>query len=184
VPALMAFLGWLFLAAAYYFYIPIFHTIWLFAWLLIGLGWLSAGVWSFTAVISYLSIRAYVRACVTLTIAVTIGACLWNTDWPITSVKSMIWLRGEAFAEVASAYERGRPVVAPGWMRSLAVDGEVQAQENGLYFPVFVDWWRAETGVGFAYIPGPPSPHKLLRTAAGDLGAPTHDLGHGWWWVE
>jgi hypothetical protein len=98
----MAFLGWLFLAAAYYLYIPIFHTIWLFVWLLIGLGWVSAGVWSFTAVISYLSIRAYVRACVTLTIAVTIGACLWNTDWPITSVKSMIWLRGEAFAEVAS----------------------------------------------------------------------------------
>jgi hypothetical protein len=76
----MAFLGWLFLAAAYYFYIPIFHTIWLFAWLLIGLGWLSAGVWTFTAVVSYLSIRAYVRACVTLAIAVTVGAMLWGTD--------------------------------------------------------------------------------------------------------
>lgn len=180
----MAFFGWLLLAAAYYFYIPIFHTIWLFIWLLIGFGWVSAGVWSFTAVISYLSIRAYARACVTLTIAVTIGACLWHTDWPKASVRSMIWLRGEAFAEVATAYERGRPVVVPSWMKSLAIDGEVQAQENGLYFPVFVDEWRAETGEGFAYIPGAPSRQKLLQTADGDLGIPTHDLGNGWWWVE
>jgi hypothetical protein len=44
----MAFFGWLSLAAAYYFYIPIFHTIWLYARLLIGFGWVSADVWTFT----------------------------------------------------------------------------------------------------------------------------------------
>ncbi|MEV0597539.1 hypothetical protein [Nonomuraea cavernae] len=181
---LMACSGWLLLAAAYYFYIPIFHTIWLFTWLLIGIGWLWAGLWTFTAVMSYLSIRSYGRAVAGLVLAVSVGALLGRVDWPVTSVKSMLWLCRDDFAEVASAYERGRPVVVPAWMRSLAVDGDVQAQENGLYFPVFVDLWRAETGVGFAYIPGTADPRRLLQTAAGDLGAPTHDLGNGWWWVE
>ncbi|MFD1547660.1 hypothetical protein [Nonomuraea guangzhouensis] len=183
VPALMAFAGWLFLAATYYLFIPIFHEIWLYIWLLIGFGWLWAGLWTFTAVIAYISITSYGRAFAGLVLAVVIGTFLWRTDWPIASVKSMIWLRQGAFADVAAAYERGQPVAVPAWMRSLAVDGEVQAQENGLYFQVFVDW-RAESGVGFAYIPGTADSRRLLQTAAGDLGAPTRDLGNGWWWIE
>lgn len=120
----MAFAGWLFLAATYYLFIPIFHAIGLFIWLLIGFGWLWAALWSFTAVIAYISIASYVRAFAGLVLAVVIGTFLWNTDWPVASVKNMLWLRRGAFAEVAAAYERDQPVAVPAWMRSLAVDGE------------------------------------------------------------
>ncbi|MEU0564648.1 hypothetical protein ABZ297_04495 [Nonomuraea sp. NPDC005983] len=50
LPVLMALLGWLFLTVTYYLFIPIFHTIWLFTWLVIGFGWLWAGLWTFAAV--------------------------------------------------------------------------------------------------------------------------------------
>lgn len=42
----MALIGWLVLAAMYFLFIPIFHSIWLFVWPLIGVGWLWAALWS------------------------------------------------------------------------------------------------------------------------------------------
>ncbi|MFC4012988.1 hypothetical protein ACFOY2_37575 [Nonomuraea purpurea] len=65
----------------------------------------------------------------------------------------------------------------------MSVDGDVQAQERGLYLPIYVDW-RAKNGSGIAYFRRPPSDDYLIQTAAGDLGRPTRDLGDGWWWVE
>ncbi|MFB9527582.1 hypothetical protein [Nonomuraea roseola] len=184
VPVLMALIGWLVLAATYFLYIPIFHSIWLFVWPLIGVGWLWAALWSWVAVMSYLSIRRYGRALAGLVIAVAFGAALWTTDWPVFHVRSVLWLEHEAFAELAADYEKGKPLTVPAWMRYLAVDGDIQAQKDGLYFPVFVDLWRAETGRGFAYVPVARGREPVLQTAEGDLGSPTRHLGGGWWWVD
>lgn len=180
----MALIGWIVLGAIYYLFIPIFHTIWLFTWLAIAVGWLWAGLWSFTAVMSYLSLKSYGRAAVGLVTAVTIGAILWTTDWPLAHVKSVLWLSQGSFADLAADYESGKPPAVPSWMQYLAVDGKVEAQPNGLYFPVFVDLWRSESGEGFAYLPGDANPRTLIQTAEGDIGGPTHDLGNGWWWIE
>lgn len=181
---LMATCGWIFLVAASYLQIPLYRQTWLFTPLVITFAWLWAGLWTFTAVISYLSIQAYARAAIALLIAVTLGAVIWRVDWRTTFIDSTLQLHQASFAELATAYREGKPLDPAWWMKYLSVDGEVQAQEHGLYLPIYLDEWRSENGSGLAYFPSPPSNDFLIQTAEGDLGRPIRDLGNGWWWVE
>ncbi|WP_424536931.1 hypothetical protein ACOZ38_45210 [Sphaerisporangium viridialbum] len=183
-PVLMATFGWIFLAAASYLQIPLYRQMWFFSWLVIAFGWVWACLWSFTAVISHLSVQAYARATVALIIAVALGAVIWRVDWRTTFIDSTLRLHQGSFAELAAAYREGRPLDPPWWMKYLSVDGEVQAQNDGLYLPIYVDEWRSEYGAGVAYFPSRPGDDSLIQTADGGVGRATRDLGNGWWWVE
>ncbi|MFG1879795.1 hypothetical protein ACGFIV_33670 [Sphaerisporangium sp. NPDC049003] len=180
----MATFGWIFLIAANYLQIPLYRQIWLFSWLVNTFGWVWACLWTFTAVISYLSVQTYARAAIALIIAITLGAVIWRVDWRTTFIDSTLRLHQGSFAELAAAYREGRPLAPPWWMKYLSVDGEVQAQNHGLYLPIYVDEWRSEIGSGLAYFPSRPSNDFLIQTAEGDVGRPIRDLGNGWWWVE
>ncbi|MBB5776082.1 hypothetical protein [Nonomuraea jabiensis] len=60
----MASSGSIFLGPAGYLQIPLYRQIWLLTPLIIAFAWLWACLWSFTTVISYLSVQAYARAAV------------------------------------------------------------------------------------------------------------------------
>ncbi|MFF5211690.1 hypothetical protein [Streptosporangium sp. NPDC000396] len=179
----MASLGWLLLAVASYLWIPLFRMSWLLMGLALSAFWLWAALWSFTMVMSYLSRKAYVRAFAALVIAMAVGGAIWTTDWKAVYVDSQFWLHRDEFSALAAAYDSHESLVAPWWMKYLSIDGQVQDQGDALYLPVFEDW-RAETGVGIAYLPNPSDSETVVQTAAGDLGRPARDLGNGWWWVE
>ncbi|MER6948298.1 hypothetical protein ABT294_30150 [Nonomuraea sp. NPDC000554] len=176
--------GWIFLGTMSYLQIPLYRQIWWFVLLAIAFGWLWACLWTFTAVISYLSVQAYARAAIALVIAVTLGAVIWRVDWRTTFIDSTLRLHQASFAELATAYREGKPLEPPWWMKYLSINGEVQAQEHGLYLPIYRDEWRSENGSGLAYFPSRPSNDYLIQTAEGDIGRPIRDLGDGWWWVE
>ncbi|MEU7986691.1 hypothetical protein AB0B56_17665 [Streptosporangium canum] len=180
----MASLGWLLLTAASYLWIPLFRMIWRLNGLVLAVFWLWAVLWSFTAVMAYLSLKAYTRAFAALVIAAVIGAVIWTTDWKAVYVDSQFWLHRDEFAALAAAYDNREPLVVPWWMEYLSIDGQVRRQGDVLYLPVFEDAWRAETGVGIAHLSGPPDSQTIIQTAAGDIGSPVRDLGGGWWWVE
>ncbi|MDP9863368.1 MULTISPECIES: hypothetical protein [Streptosporangium] len=179
----MASLGWLLLTATSYLWIPLFRVSWLLAGLALSVSWLWAVLWSFAAVMSHLSLKAYIRAFVILVSAVTLGAAVWATDWKTVYVDSQFWLHRDEFAALAAAHDNHEPLVVPWWMKYLSKDGQAWDQGDVLYLPVFEDW-RAETGAGIAYLPGPPDSRMIIQTAAGDLGIPVRALGDGWWWVE
>lgn len=180
----MASVGWVFLLVSSYLQIPLYRKIWLFSWLVIAFAWLWAYIWTFTTVISYVSIQAYARAAIALIAAVVLGAVISRVDWRTTFIDSTLRLHQESFAELAAAYREGKPLDPPWWMEYLSVGGEVQAQDHGLYLPIYVDEWRSETGSGLAYFPSTPGNDLLIQTADGDVGRPVRDLGSGWWWVE
>ncbi|MEU8268654.1 hypothetical protein AB0B89_15970 [Sphaerisporangium sp. NPDC049002] len=154
---LMAICGWIFLVVSTYLQIPLYRQMWLFNWLVIAFGWAWACLWTFTAIISYLSVQAYGRAATALIIAVALGAVIWRVDWRTTFIESTLRLHRGSFAELAAAYRDGRPLDPPWWMKYLSVDGEVEPQEDGLYLPICVDEWRSETGSGLAYLPSRPT---------------------------
>ncbi|MER7500354.1 hypothetical protein AB0L05_15735 [Nonomuraea pusilla] len=181
---LMAVSGWIFLLAASYLQIPLYRQIWLANQLVIGFGWLWACLWSFTAVISYISVRGFMRAAVALTMAVTLGAVIWRTDWQMTFIETTLRLQQGSFAELAAAYRAKKPLDPPWWMRYPSIDGEVQEQGTALYLPIYLDEWRSERGSGLAYFLKPPGKDRMIQTAEGDMGRPVRDLGDGWWWVE
>ncbi|MFI6458274.1 hypothetical protein ACIBF6_42845 [Streptosporangium amethystogenes] len=180
----MASLGWLLLTIASYLWLPMFQTIWRFNALVIVMCWIWAALWSFVAVMTYLSSRAYGQSFVTLVIAVTLGAIIWTTDWKTVYIDSQFWLHREEFATLVAENESGRPLTVPWWLEYLSIDGQVRQQGPILYLPVFEDSWRAETGSGIAHLPDLPTSETTVQTAAGDIGSPVRDLGNGWWWVE
>ncbi|WP_371781785.1 hypothetical protein [Streptosporangium subroseum] len=161
-----------------------FQTIWWFNTLVIAVFWIWAALWSFAAVMTYLSFRTYGRSFAILVIAVTLGAVIWTTDWETVYIDSQLWLHREEFAALVAKNESGRPLTVPWWMEYLSIDGQVRQQGPVLYLPVFEDSWRAETGSGIAHLPDLPDSRTLVQTAAGDMGSPVRDLGNGWWWVE
>ncbi|GII93432.1 hypothetical protein [Sinosporangium siamense] len=171
------------MAISYYLWLPMFRVIWLFNWLVIGVLWIWAVLWTFTAVISYLSLKLHGRAWCTLVAAVVIGATVWTTDWETVYIDSQIsWHRDELAALVA-AHKRGETLTAPWWMDYLSIDGEIRRQGAILYLPVYEDW-RAEIGLGIAHLPMRPNSKTTVQTASGDLGQPVRHIGDGWWWVE
>ncbi|MEU5867379.1 hypothetical protein ABZ815_39840 [Nonomuraea sp. NPDC047529] len=180
---IMAVLGWLALTVASYLSLPMFQTIWWFSKLVTTAAWLWAALWSFTAVMASLSLKAHARSFVMLTITVFLGAVIFRADWQTLYIDSQFWLHGDEFAALVAENENGRPLTVPWWMEYLSLDGQVRQQGEVLYLPVFEDW-RAESGRGIAHLPGPPTPKTIIQTAAGDMGFPVRDLGDGWWWVE
>ncbi|WP_157594181.1 hypothetical protein [Streptosporangium amethystogenes] len=182
--SLLAAVGWILLALVSYLRISLFLENSLLYKLLLVWSWLWSLLWSLSGVLSYLAVKAYGRSMAVLTATSILGLLIWTADWKVVYLQSQIRLHHETFADLASSYESGRPLEVPSWMKYLSIEGDVQAQEHGLYFPVFVDKWRAESGEGFAYIPGKADPQTIIQTAEGDIGGPTHDLGEGWWWVE
>ncbi|MFI6180758.1 hypothetical protein ACIA8R_34870 [Nonomuraea sp. NPDC051191] len=180
---IMAVLGWLALTVASYLSLPMFQTIWWFSKLVTTAAWLWAALWSFTAVMANLSLKAHARSFVMLTITVFLGAVIFRADWQTLYIDSQFWLHGDEFAALVAENENGRPLTVPWWMEYLSMDGQVRQQGEVLYLPVFEDW-RAESGRGIAHLPAPPTPKTIVQTAAGDLGVPVRDLGDGWWWVE
>ncbi|MEU1386079.1 MULTISPECIES: hypothetical protein [unclassified Nonomuraea] len=181
---IMALLGWLVLAIVSYLSLPMFQTIWWFSKLVTTAAWLWAALWSCAAVMTYLSLKVYVRSFVVLTIAVFLGAVIFRIDWQTLYIDNQFWLHRDEFAALVAENENGRPLTVPWWMKYLSIDGQVRQQEEVLYLPVFEDSWRAESGRGIAHLPVPPTSETLVMTAAGDLGRPVRDLGNGWWWVE
>ncbi|GAA3443346.1 hypothetical protein [Planomonospora venezuelensis] len=146
--------------------------------------WIWAALWSFTAVMSYLSLKTYGRSLTVLLASVTVGAVIWTTDWETVYIDSQFWLHRDEFAALVEANEKGRRLTAPWWMEYLSIDGQIRQQGSVLYLPVFEDSWRAETGRGIAHLPGSPTSETIVQTASGDIGIPVRDLGDGWWWVE
>ncbi|MGI5493145.1 hypothetical protein [Microtetraspora malaysiensis] len=183
LPPVMASLGWLLLAAACYLRLPLFRAIWLCYWLLITALWAWAFLWTFLMVMSHLSRKAYTRATMTLLVAVTAGALLSVPKWENAFIDSLFLLQRDRFDALATAYRNGQSLPVPWWMGLLTIDGRVQPQKHALYLPVYEDW-RAETGVGIAYLPSPLDVDDWIMTAAGDTGRPTRPYGNGWWWVE
>ena len=118
-----------------------------------------------------------------LLLALGAGTVARTTHWETLYAESQVWLHRDAFAELAADHDNGRPLTVPGWMEYLSIDGQVRPQHDALYLPVF-EGWRAETGRGIAYIPGPDAQSTTVHTASGDLGSATYELGDGWWWVE
>ncbi|MEV0971642.1 hypothetical protein [Microtetraspora glauca] len=179
----MASLGWLSLAGACYLRLPLFRAIWLGYWLLIVALWAWVFLWTFLTVMTYLSRKAYARATGALLVAVIVGALLSVPKWENAFIDSLFLLQRDRFDALATAYRNGEPLPVPWWMSLLSIDGRVGAQEHALYLPVYEDW-RAETGVGIAYVPLPLDADDWIVTAAGDMGRPTRSFGNGWWWVE
>ncbi|MFB9209021.1 hypothetical protein ACFFV7_48100 [Nonomuraea spiralis] len=161
----------------------LFQAIWWFSMPAIAAAWAWAVLWSFAAVMTYLSLKRHVRSFVTLTIAALLGVVIFRIDWQTLYIDGQFWLHRDEFAALVAEHESGRPLTVPWWMKYLSMDGQVQQQGEVLYLPVFEDW-RAETGSGIAHLPAPPTSRTLVQTASGDLGSPVRDLGDGWWWVE
>ncbi|MGI5493123.1 hypothetical protein [Microtetraspora malaysiensis] len=183
-PLFIALVGWFLLTAASYLWIPIFRVIGPLNRLVLLALWIWVICSTFAAVDSYLSLKAYARAFTALVIALNIGPAIWWADWKAIYVDSQFWLHREEFAALVAAHENNRPLIVPGWMEYLSIDGQVRQQGQILYLPVFEDPWRAETGAGIAYLPGTPDSQTIVQTAAGDVGSPVRDLGNGWWWVD
>jgi len=179
----MALLGWLLLVVACYLRLPLGRALSLWYWLLITalLAW--AAWWTFLAVMADLSRKAYLRATVPLLTGVIVAAALAIPNWENAFIDSLFLLQQDRFDAIGTAYRQGEPLPVPWWMGLLSIDGSVQAQEDGVYLPVYEDW-RAETGAGIAYVPSPPDPETVFMTAAGDVGRPVRSFGDGWWWVE
>ncbi|RSN01950.1 hypothetical protein DMB42_37965 [Nonomuraea sp. WAC 01424] len=62
-------------------WLPLFQAIWWFSMPAIAAAWAWAVLWSFAAVMTYLSLKRYVRSFVTLTIAVLLGVVIFRIDW-------------------------------------------------------------------------------------------------------
>ncbi len=176
-------LAWLTLVALEYFWIPVFRVSELFAWLAIMAVWLWVISRSVAVVVTCLFLKDYGRCVAVLLLALGAGAVVRTADWEPLYAEGQVWLHRDAFAELASDYDNHRPLTVPGWMEYLSIDGRVRSQDDALYLPVFEDW-RAESGRGIAYVPGSGGRGATVRTASGDLGSATRELGDGWWWVE
>ncbi|NUW37601.1 hypothetical protein HTZ77_40295 [Nonomuraea sp. SMC257] len=181
---IMALLGWLVLTIVSYLSLPMFQAIWWFSKLVTAAAWIWAALWSFTAMMAYLSLKVHVRSFAVMVIMVFLGAVIFRIDWQTLYIDSQFWLHRDEFAALVAENASGRPLTVPWWMEYLSIDGQVRQQGEVLYLPVFEDSWRSESGSGIAHLPAPPTSRTIVQTAAGDLGTPVRELGNGWWWVE
>lgn len=101
----------------------------------------------------------------------------------------------EELRALAEAFDRGQVADGAKLPRSLhtmatddvahvwSVDRGDPRERPVLFIQTWQDW-RAENGVGLAYLGSQPDAAMWVRTAEGDGGHPERDMGDGWWWVE
>ncbi|WP_155350884.1 hypothetical protein [Acrocarpospora pleiomorpha] len=130
---IMALLGWLGLAIVSYLSLPMFQTIWWFSKLMTAAAWIPAALWSFTAVMTYLTLKAYVRSFAVLVIAVLLGVVIFRIDWQALYIDSQFKFHRDEFAALAAENKLSRPLTVPWWMKYLSLDGQVR------HLPVFED---------------------------------------------
>ncbi|MEO3854563.1 hypothetical protein [Acrocarpospora sp. B8E8] len=109
---------------------------------------------------------------------------IFRIDWQTLYIDSQFRFHRDEFAALVAENELNRPLTVPWWMKYFSLDGQVRQQGGGLYLPVFVEPWRAESGRGIAYLRHPPTSEMIIKIATDDFGRPVRDLGNGWWWVE
>ncbi|MEV0458709.1 hypothetical protein [Catellatospora methionotrophica] len=180
--------GWLALAVAYYFTLPIFDMISLLGWLLLAACWLWAVIASVVVVMSLLKQRRWQRAVAAAMIAAAAGLGTWHADWLAIYLSSQVWLHHAELDDLAAQHRRGTlPADArlPWQIRYLSIDGRVHAQPDaaGLYLPMWQNW-RGEAGGGLVHLATPPDQDTLIQTAPGGQGRPRRHIDGDWWWVE
>ncbi|GIG06737.1 hypothetical protein ACFQZ4_50035 [Catellatospora coxensis] len=180
--------GWLALAGAYYFELPVFAVVSMFGWLLIAACWLWAVTASIIAVVALLGRRRRAHAAAAAVIAAAAGVAIGNADWLMIYLRSQLWIHQAELGRLAAEHRLGTLPANPElpWrLRYLSIDGHAhrQTEAAALYLPMWQNW-RGEAGGGLVHLTTTPDQDTWIETAPGGQGRPLRQVGDGWWWVE
>jgi hypothetical protein len=189
---------WLAAAGLAYLSAPLMATSWWFG-LLFALFALFAVValpaTSLGLVIFSLAQRAWLRAAAVALVAACGAVVIYQVNWQEAFVRHQVAWHHDDLNALAAAYDRGEVREGhklPWSLRLLSSDdvAHVWSVDRGddlepsvLFIQTWQDW-RAESGVGLAYLPAGHDTGAMVRTAEGDGGHATRALGGGWWRIE